>query len=768
MSSTTEQIDDAVARRHTQNTDTAAGAQSADLDMNLHKIIGLADPTGDKDGANKEYVDTHGGGGGSPGGADTHIQFNDGGALGGDVSLTWLKTTNNLNLAEAEIQSVDSTPGNFSLDSSPLVGAWAGWTYRGANVIKVRQAEVLPTDGTSHYFVDGLQINHCDTDVTNYESSNTQHEMHAVNIDMTGTVSSIQYKDMIGLSIRTLGRTGWADRGVSAITNETKQFGEGIAANEFHVFNPANAEGGYEQSRSMAGLQIVMKPHMGDEDATHIARGLMVNNFGKRITSGVFMSSHTDDYGSGHMKHALSMDNAIISTSGSAILMPQSESGNVGTVIEYNPDDYTYFDRAANRFGFVVGGTARTLIDSYGLDMNSHKIANVLNPTNPQDAATKAYVDGGSSSPYYTIVAMGQSNMVGYSGTGGDKGTDSRVTAWNGSAWVLANLNNAPFSSNNNNIAFHYAKQIAERFDRNVRIILEAENGRPIGDWVPDTATHYAGMRTQISASGTTKVDVVLWHQGESDYARTHAAYGADLNSLCTQLRGEASISDTMPIVMGELLCGGIYEEHNYVYERLADYVSDRFVSVAKAQFLPNCGSYIHFTGDSLVRLGRARYFEAMNNMISKPVGRTSIVKAKRTADQIIAHNTWTIVQLNLAEIDEGPDYDTGTYRFTAYKSGFYNVVAQIQYGAFTADSPITMVAIFKNGARTGLETNMYGRTDVYVNIQVSGLMQMYKGDYLDIRTFQYSGANQTLVANGTGETNQWFMVNRIMEEQER
>ena len=64
MSSTEQQIDDAVAKRHVQNTDTAAGAQSADLDMNLHKIIGLADPTGDKDGANKEYVDTHGGGGG--------------------------------------------------------------------------------------------------------------------------------------------------------------------------------------------------------------------------------------------------------------------------------------------------------------------------------------------------------------------------------------------------------------------------------------------------------------------------------------------------------------------------------------------------------------------------------------------------------------------------------------------------------------------------------------------------------------------------------
>lgn len=37
-----------------------------------------------------------GGGGGSPGGSTTQIQFNDGGAFGGDPDLTWDKTTNDL------------------------------------------------------------------------------------------------------------------------------------------------------------------------------------------------------------------------------------------------------------------------------------------------------------------------------------------------------------------------------------------------------------------------------------------------------------------------------------------------------------------------------------------------------------------------------------------------------------------------------------------------------------------------------------------------
>jgi hypothetical protein len=39
-----------------------------------------------------------GGGGGSPGGSDTQVQFNDGGAFGGDSDFTWNKTTNVLTL----------------------------------------------------------------------------------------------------------------------------------------------------------------------------------------------------------------------------------------------------------------------------------------------------------------------------------------------------------------------------------------------------------------------------------------------------------------------------------------------------------------------------------------------------------------------------------------------------------------------------------------------------------------------------------------------
>ena len=48
-----------------------------------------------------------GGGGGTPGGIDTQVQFNDGGAFGGDAGMTYNKTTNTLTIEEIENDAVE-------------------------------------------------------------------------------------------------------------------------------------------------------------------------------------------------------------------------------------------------------------------------------------------------------------------------------------------------------------------------------------------------------------------------------------------------------------------------------------------------------------------------------------------------------------------------------------------------------------------------------------------------------------------------------------
>jgi hypothetical protein len=48
--------DDAITKKHTQNTDTALGAQSENLDMNTHKIINVVDPIDDQDAITKLFA----------------------------------------------------------------------------------------------------------------------------------------------------------------------------------------------------------------------------------------------------------------------------------------------------------------------------------------------------------------------------------------------------------------------------------------------------------------------------------------------------------------------------------------------------------------------------------------------------------------------------------------------------------------------------------------------------------------------------------------
>ena len=60
------------------------------LDMNTHKITSLTDPTANQDAATKKYVDDNSA---TPGGADTNVQYNNSGDLGGGAGMTFNKAT---------------------------------------------------------------------------------------------------------------------------------------------------------------------------------------------------------------------------------------------------------------------------------------------------------------------------------------------------------------------------------------------------------------------------------------------------------------------------------------------------------------------------------------------------------------------------------------------------------------------------------------------------------------------------------------------------
>lgn len=100
----------------TASTDYATAAQGALADTAVQPADDAADLGSGSatdgyvltaDGAGGAAWEAGGGGGGTPGGSDTQVQFNDGGAFGGDSGFTFDKTNNTLGLGGGTITASD-------------------------------------------------------------------------------------------------------------------------------------------------------------------------------------------------------------------------------------------------------------------------------------------------------------------------------------------------------------------------------------------------------------------------------------------------------------------------------------------------------------------------------------------------------------------------------------------------------------------------------------------------------------------------------------
>ena len=105
ITSTGANIEDAVTKKHTANTDTALGAQTENLNMNTHKIIGVVDPTTNQEVATKKYVDDNLGGG-----------------------LEWSVISTNTNAVAKHGYLINASGGNITLTlpTTPSVGDMVG------------------------------------------------------------------------------------------------------------------------------------------------------------------------------------------------------------------------------------------------------------------------------------------------------------------------------------------------------------------------------------------------------------------------------------------------------------------------------------------------------------------------------------------------------------------------------------------------------------------------------------------------------------------
>jgi hypothetical protein len=254
------------------------------------------------------------------------------------------------------------TPG------SPTAGYFANYDSFANVVIQRRQAEAQPTtSGATPSLRDVLFVQHQDNDTQNYQTNAVIRQSQAIRAFTTGrhdgTTYITQYKDLVGIWGAAVGRVGWADRGVSGILADAVQYGSGIASNEFAA---ENAEGAAEASVSMAAVQAIVRARFADEDLSSGRKyvGVLVTNHGKRISAGVRMEGTVFGSMTPSYRYGVDMAPITIDALGAAIRMPRGAAGNQHSIIEYDANDYTFYDRAADEYHWVSGGNDLALLSA--------------------------------------------------------------------------------------------------------------------------------------------------------------------------------------------------------------------------------------------------------------------------------------------------------------------------------------------------------------------------------------------------------------------
>lgn len=262
------------------------------------------------------------------------------------------------------------------------------------------------------------------------------------------------------------------------------------------------------------------------------------------------------------------------------------------------------------------------------------------------------------------VVGSGQSNMVGWN-SGGDVTTDGRVRVWRKDlvpkSWEVADISQPPFNGNNN-LLFHFAKKYAEENNTEVRIILNAQGGESILRWSEDDGLDimWDDLIAQITDSGTSYVDVMLWHQGEALPDRTSdiSFYVTEMNKLLTRLEGESWFDKDTPFIAGELT--NTYPRVNYFYQnyRFSNWITRKNFTVASRDELEGNPAdpipYLHYTGEELVKLGREKYYSAFKSLYEQYTPQTRNIFSRVNSSGIsIGENSSVIIE---------PDFDPELY----------------------------------------------------------------------------------------------------------
>jgi hypothetical protein len=350
-------------------------------------------------------------------GSNTQLQFNDGGSFGASANLTFDKATNQLYvngiLAVGSISfnngaSISTAAGNSNVDLTAGTGGYAGLSTSDANVLAWVESQ-------------GMYI------ASNYLG--TQNIWH---FDPSGNISlprgaKIAANAGSGNVDITAGAGGYA--GVTSYNSNTSVWAENDAAyvatdltgsvklwefnNAGNMTLPGNPK---LVTLGTANLDIYAGSNTGYVALTSFNNNttMWVENTGAYISTDFGNAQHSwsfDSTGNLTLPRGASLStsagnsNVDLTAGVGGYAALTSNNGNTTIWVE-NDSAYIATDFTGSQFAWEFGN-AGVLSLPGNLNVNSHKIINVVDPTSDQDAATKKYVDDQVSGSSGTGVVTG-------------------------------------------------------------------------------------------------------------------------------------------------------------------------------------------------------------------------------------------------------------------------------------------------------------------------------------------------------------------------
>lgn len=261
--------------------------------------------------------------------------------------------------------------------------------------------------------------------------------------------------------------------------------------------------------------------------------------------------------------------------------------------------------------------------------------------------------------PNFIIVSSGQSNAGGWNSKYNKDvlidQVDDGIFSYNVNTnqWVQANLEDDSLGSTircrapgTNLFVFQFAKHLKARYP-GIRpgIINECEGGRPISIWAKfnkNEKYYNEYLRTikftnrnggdvfnileetvhnafkQLINYNSIKIDVVLWHQGESDYIINSNPdyYRIALEKVINQFK-KLNNNELTPFIAGTVLDYYLNNYNSDPINHVIRTINGEYYNYAELSNLKSSEDKIHFSSEA-TRIGGRLYFEAYQNLRKK------------------------------------------------------------------------------------------------------------------------------------------------------